>query len=380
MSDEPAELATLPFSKEHIPESLRRFCGADAPGPARGMAAKGLVPVKGPDLLFVLTQLAHDQDASIAESAKKTLGTMPIQVIEPGCAALSVPEVIDFIAHEHAERQALWTTLATNTHIANVTLAFIAGFADDQLCERIALNEQRLLSAPEVIAALYKNRNTRMSTADRIVELATRNGLHVEGVPAFNLHAEALEGQLIPEPSDEPLPSDVQFQETLEKDSDDPHVTEVDPNDEDKENLKEKHKPLAAMIADMNKAEKVRLATIGNASARAILVRDHNKIVAVAAISSPRTTEHDALSVAGSKQVIEDVLRIIGNKREWLRSYELKRTLIFNPKTPLGITMGLLSHMRVTDLQMITKSKNVNAALKKMAQQMLAKRQPAKDK
>ena len=46
--------------------------------------------------------------------------------------------------------------------------------------EFVATNEQRLLENPRIIELLYMNKNTRMSTADRIVELAARNGLAVD--------------------------------------------------------------------------------------------------------------------------------------------------------------------------------------------------------
>ena len=46
----------------------------------------------------------------------------------------------------------------------------------------IAQNEQRLLRHPEIIAAMYMNRSARMSTIDRVVELAVRNNVRVPGL------------------------------------------------------------------------------------------------------------------------------------------------------------------------------------------------------
>ena len=71
-----------------------------------------------------------------------------------------------------------------------------------------------------MIEALYKNRNTRMSTADRLIEFAARNGLDLTGIPAFKDHVEAMQGQLIPEPSEEPLPQDQAFAQSLAADGD----------------------------------------------------------------------------------------------------------------------------------------------------------------
>ena len=125
----------------------------------------------------------------------------------------------------------------------------------------IALNQERLLAAPKIIEALYMNRNTRMSTADRLVELCARNGVKLDGIPAFDAHVAAIEGQLIPEPSDEPLPGDEIFQEALEADADDAEAVTED--DEGEAKVDEKFLPLHTRIRNMHISEKVRLAIMG---------------------------------------------------------------------------------------------------------------------
>ena len=60
------------------------------------------------------------------------------------------------------------------------------------------------------------NKATRMSTADRVLELAVRNKIKLEGIPAFKEAAAAIANELIPEPSPEPTFSDVLVKETIE--------------------------------------------------------------------------------------------------------------------------------------------------------------------
>jgi hypothetical protein len=124
----------------------------------------------------------------------------------------------------------------------------------------------------------------------------------------------------------------------------------------------------------MTLAEKLRLSLVGNAAARALLVRDPNKVVAMAAISSPQVTEAEAASVACSREVSEDVLRYIGNKREWLGNYEVKRALVFNPKCPVGISLKFLQHLHPSDLRALAQSRGIPAALKNAALQRIAKK------
>src|SRR5262249_23915259 len=151
-----------------------------------------------------------------------------------------------------------------------------------------------------------------MSTADRLIDLAARNHLELQGIPAFKEHVEALQGQLIPEPSEDPLPQDESFARSLASDEarEDDDVFEEDAVGA--EAVKQQWKPLSMEIADMTKAEKLRMAMIGSKAARAILVRDHNRQVAYAAIASPQTTSAEAAEIAKSKEVSEDILRYIG--------------------------------------------------------------------
>ena len=55
-----ARPAPLPLPVDQIPTSIRRFCDPAAPGPARLMAARGMVPIKGGEQVMLLLQLSAD--------------------------------------------------------------------------------------------------------------------------------------------------------------------------------------------------------------------------------------------------------------------------------------------------------------------------------
>lgn len=366
---------SLPLSAEQLPEGIRRFCSPDAPERARQMAAKGLVPAKGGDLIAVLLQLAADASATIAEAARGTLAGVPPAVLEAACDAPLHPAFLNALADHVRANDELLERLIGNQATAHDTVAAIARTCSEHVCERVALDEQRVLAAPHIIEALYRNKNTRMSTVDRLVDLAVRNGVTVEGIPTFEAHAQAIAGQLIPEATDEPLPSDNLFTEAIEADDDGDSFETVEGQEaEGAEEVRDKYKPLAFTIAQMNFAEKLRMTLIGNSAARSLLVRDSNKIVAMAAIASPQVTESEAAGIANSRQVSEEVLRFIGNKREWLGNYEIKKSLMFNPKTPVGISMKYLSHLLIADLRTLAKSRGIPAAIKTAAAQRVAKK------
>src|SRR5262249_36856881 len=150
--------------------------------------------------------------------------------------------------------------------------------------------------------------------------------------------AAAIKNELIHEPTAEPTFEDKAAKEAeiigarikLDTAVDDTH----DVDEEGKEKLKEAMKPLHAQIADLTVAQKIRLATLGSSAARMLLVRDHNRLVATAAVQSPMMNENDAARIATNRQVHEDVLRIIAQNREWTRNYQIKMNLISNPRTP----------------------------------------------
>ena len=56
------KLPLLPVPLDQLPAPLSRFCNPQGPLPARLMAAKGLVPVKGTDLVTMLAQLSADAE------------------------------------------------------------------------------------------------------------------------------------------------------------------------------------------------------------------------------------------------------------------------------------------------------------------------------
>ena len=356
---------TLPVPTEEVPQGLRRFVDAAAPGAAKTMAARGMVPVKGGDLVFLLVQLSVDADPAVSKSANETLDGLPDNVLLPACEGELHPAVFHEIALRFSTNDDVLERLASNHGVSDATIARISAHCPERITEIIAVNQQRLLGAPLIIEALYKNRNTRMSTADRLIELAARHDVELTGIPMFEELKKAVQGQLIPEPSDEPLPGDAAFSNALEKDADQDAVARDDVDG--KEETKKEFVPLQSALRDMNVGEKIRMALLGNAAARSILVRDPNRVVSMAAIASPAMSESEANNAAQSREVSEDVLRYIGRKREWLRSYEIKRNLCNNPKTPLALSMTFLNHLRRNDLRALSRSRGIPGPLKQAA-------------
>jgi hypothetical protein len=129
-------------------------------------------------------------------------------------------------------------------------------------------------------------------------------------------------------------------------------------------------------IARMNVAQRMALAMKGSREERAVLIRDPNKIVAVAVLSSPKMTETEIESIAKMASVSDEILRIIANTRQWMKRYTVMAALARNPKTPVAISMNLLPRLTEKDLRAMSADRNVPEVLRITARQkvVLAKK------
>jgi hypothetical protein len=124
-------------------------------------------------------------------------------------------------------------------------------------------------------------------------------------------------------------------------------------------------------IAAMTVAQRVGLAMKGSREERAILIRDPNKLVSIAVLSSPKMSEPEVESIAKMASISEEILRMIANTRGWMKRYGIVVALARNPKTPLAISMNLLSRLTEKDVRAISTDRNVPEVLRITARQKL---------
>ena len=79
-------LSSLPLPVEDLPEALRRFCNPATPGPRR-MVARGMVPLKGEQLVMVLLQLSADPEEEIATGAGASLDKLPSGILQAAASS-----------------------------------------------------------------------------------------------------------------------------------------------------------------------------------------------------------------------------------------------------------------------------------------------------
>jgi hypothetical protein len=358
----------------------RKLLDPASAGPMQQMAARGVAPgVKPGEAVTVVALLSESNDPAVAAIAQATLAKLPAPILNGALAGDLPPGVLALLAPRYAHNAIVMEKLLSHPAIPPEAVAEVAAAADEAVAELVAINEQRLLAHPAIIEKLYMNKATRMSTADRVLELAVRGGVELPGIPAYREAATAIGMELISERSAEPTPDDVLFLETEAA----AKKAEIDATTEDTHRLDEetgtevvedKFLPLHARLATMTVSQKIRRAMLGNAAERLLLVRDSNRLVAAAAVKSPLIQENEIARISASRNVTEDVLRVIALDREWTRSHQIKLNLVSNPRTPFAFAAKLIGHLREHELKALAKSKNVGGAVVKAAKQQLERK------
>lgn len=406
-------MAENPVPIEALSPSAQKYAGPNAPAPAKTMAARGLAPLLPRDLITVLAALAGDPDPQVAEMAGKTFRGLPERILSAALAERLHPAVLDVAAHRLADHANYVELLLLNQATEDDTVFFLASKAKERQLEIIAQNEQRLLRFPKIIEALYMNPQTRMSTVDRVMELAVRNGLELNGIPVFKEVQAAILGILAepeappapaPPPTDsrpldrlaeswppeappQPAPEPVMLDEmrpppapaeaVLTELSAEEISTLVEERSEGEVDAQaadaiERKETITFQISKMTAAQRIRFAVLGNREARNYLMRDANRLVASSAIKNPRVTDQEVVAIAQSRSVNDEVIRIVAGRREWTKTYRIRLNLVNNPKCPLPSALTLLRTLRANDVKAIAKNKNVPTAVSGTARRLSA--------
>jgi len=133
-------------------------------------------------------------------------------------------------------------------------------------------------------------------------------------------------------------------------------------------------------LAKMSFSERLKAAVKGSREMRAILIRDPNKLIASSVLSSPKLAEPEVEAFAKMQNVSDDVLRIIGSNRAWMKNYAIVHSLAKNAKTPLTLSMSLMQRLNDSDLAKLSVDRNVPEPLRVAARKKVVAKQSGKEK
>ncbi|MGO9641035.1 MAG: hypothetical protein ACLP1Y_07015 [Candidatus Acidiferrales bacterium] len=296
-------------------------------------AGSASLPIE--ERIELLAILAGDPDDQIRERSASVLVEQPVESILSALAhPEAAPPLFIFCAVHFAAKPGVADAIAKHKVCPPELLRIVARNLSTSAVQDLFDNLELLSSAPGLPAALG---NSTSLTAEQRHQL--------QEIQKTTLEAESV------------------FAEASS-------VAEIDP---------EKRMTLVQRLARMRVVERVQLALKGNKEERAALVRDPCKVVQRAVLQSSRITEQEIEAYAAVSTLSEDVLRLIANNKFLRKNYTIVHNLVFNPKTPLDITLHLLPNMILPDLKALTMNRNIPETLRKMAGRLLIQRSRRKE-
>ncbi|MFP8874897.1 MAG: hypothetical protein VCB42_10355 [Myxococcota bacterium] len=342
----------------NLSSHAEKYGRQDAPVEDRRIAARGALPLEPIDLATVLFALLHDPDEQVKHHAGASLAALPEEICGSVLSGPAHPALLSHLCRIHENNSSLLEKAALNPAADDSTLAFLASCPHRSVIEIISQNQERLVACDEIVEELGRNPLTGRAAITRILEFlgpeATRwddDILPADGEIDEEAAAAVLIAVLGQELGSLARPLARERGTALNDDA-----------------LKGN---LHAAIARMTVLQKIKLARYGGSDARALLVRDRNKVVASAVILSPKIRETEVLAIAKSRSVSDEILRLISNHREWTKAYGIKHALATNPKTPLIHAMRFLNLLQPRDLRSLVNSRNVPAAISAQARRLL---------
>ncbi len=342
-----------------LSSDAQKYVRADAPRGVRLMATRGALPLPPVELAGVLFALMHDEDVEVKSTARDSLEALPDGVMNAVLSGPMHPAVLDHLARNLPEEEARAERIALNPAAADSTVAFLAALPFRNVVEIAANNQERLLRCPAIVDALGANPMTGRSVIDRIL--------------AFIGLEEGIEQVAPPDPDsigdDEAREA---LRAVLGEDFAEHRSMLIEDHDEEVD-----AKPggnLYKLVQDMSVFQKIKLGRLGNKEARSLLVRDRNEIVAIAAVTSPKIADNELITIAKSRNVSQEVIRVIAQNKDVTRNYQVKHALATNPRTPQAAAMKFVNYLQDRDLRAIMKSKDVPTAISRHARRILSRK------
>jgi len=325
--------------------------------------ARGYLPLGQHDLIAVLSYLAMSADTEIAELAEASLQDVPSRVQAEFAANENLPA-------DHLVRLMCVSTdplvleaLIRNKVVPDEQVAELARHAEPRVQEVIVINHARILRAPQILEALEQNPAITNDVRRRVHE--ARDEFFVKQ-KARDDAAALLEEE--PEIVDLPLDPIADLLERAEQQQlDDAAAAAASLALTESEKTDENAAALWTRLNFMTVAEKVRLAYRGDRMIRMLLVRDRNKLICSAVMRNPRMSEQEAEAIAGMRNVDDEVLRILGSRRDFMSKYNVMLCLVRNPKAPVGVVLPFINRLTLRDLKGLKDDRGVQQVVREMA-------------
>jgi hypothetical protein len=376
-------------------------------------AAKGALSVPPREMIEILVHLASHNKV-FGETAKLTLAGWDVASSRAVASEPGTPkEVLDYLIDPRNLRLPVLPALLENHSIRDETLVELSASASREVVETL-LKSERINNSPNILNSLHSNPNltgieltsirsklaaagfapssqAAKSGADEVLleaplnEAAGPDEVLDEGLAAYlNEHADEISTE-----ADKPFQLIGGFYDEFVPGSEEPlgeaettsatatAASAVSAAAARKALVKKTHlsheEERGSALQKISKLDikgRIQTAMKGTKEERSLLIRDGTKVVALAVLESPKISDGEVEKFASQKNVLEAVLRAIPMKRRFAKHYAIVRNLVFNPRTPLDVSLGLLKHLLIHDLRNLSGNKEVSETVRKLALKM----------
>jgi hypothetical protein len=370
-------MAACPLPLETLPKPLHKHADGASPLPLRMMGAKGLVPAVAPvDLVTLLFVLSFDADPTVQETANRTAEGLPDKIWSVALRSEGLrPPVLDWLADRFGGKEAALELVLLNPSTSDETVARLAATVSQRLSDIVRQNELRLLRHDPIIRGLCQNPNALASAIDGACDFCVRNGLTLLDVPQLveaHKRIHGVDPQAVATAQETAAALMAEYASELAQEGGPEGPPHAESDEESQKKL-----TITQRVMKMSVSEKIKLATLGNKEARTLLLRDSNKLVCMAAATSPRITDGEIIGLANSRTCNAEVLRYIYDNREFLRTYAIKISLVKNPKVPLPTALKLLVTLQEKDIKELARDRNVPQTVQAQAKAYMMKKEQA---
>jgi hypothetical protein len=107
------------------------------------------------------------------------------------------------------------------------------------------------------------------------------------------------------------------------------------------------------------RAEKIQKALHGNRDERNAILRDRDRTLHPFVLKNPQLNADDVVAIAKNAQVTPELLKQIGDRKDWFQRPSIALALARNPKTPPELAVRALEQLNVDTLRQIAKGTGV---------------------
>jgi hypothetical protein len=307
------------------------------------MAPERLVPLQ--------VRLTRSEDGEVAARAARSLAARDPRLAAPLLAADPDAETLGYFAAT-ADHPLLLEVILRRRDVPFEILVDLAGRVSGELQDVLILRQDAILDHPEILEALESNPRLEDRVRRRLREY--REHLLRRPTPGTSEPEGGDAGQ------DEVFASPVEVAAAIEEAKAEVAAGEVD----EETGLSE------SQIRTLTVPIRMQLARGAGRTLRDILIRDTNPRVACAVLKYNTFSDGDIERISRMRNLVEDVLEIIGRNSRWVRRDPVALALVKNPRTPVPIAVGLVPRLSVRDLQLMRRDRNVSEAVRGRAQRL----------